>query len=33
MRQGDSRPALAATIMTEDAKTEKYTVGAPAVHT
>ena len=30
---GDSRPAPAATIMTEDAKTEKYTAGAPAVHT
>ena len=28
-RQGGSRPDLAATIMTEDAKTEKHTVGEP----
>ena len=27
--QGGSRPALAVTIMTEDAKTEKYTAGWP----
>lgn len=33
MMQGGSRPALAAMIMTEDAKTEKNTAGAPAVNT
>ena len=31
--QGGNRHDLAATIMTEDAKTEKHTAGAPAVHT
>ena len=29
MTQGSSRQDLAATIMTEDAKTENYTAGAP----
>ena len=29
MTHGDSRPALAAMIMPEDAKTEKYTAGSP----
>ena len=29
MTHGDSKPALAATIMTEDAKTEKHTAGSP----
>ena len=29
MTHGDSRPALAATIMTEDAKTEGNTAGGP----
>lgn len=33
MTHDDSRPDLAAMIMTEDAKTEKYTAGVPAVHT
>jgi len=27
--QGGSRPVLTATIMTEDAKAEKYTAGSP----
>ena len=29
MTHGDSRPALAATIMTEDAKAEENTAGKP----
>lgn len=33
MPHDGSRPDLVATIMTEDAKTEKNTAGAPAVHT
>lgn len=33
MTHGGSKHDPAATIMTEDAKTEKYTAGAPAVRT
>ncbi len=33
MTHGDSRPTTAAMTMTEDAKTEENTAGAPAVHT
>ena len=33
MPSGGRSPVTAAMIMTEDAKTEKHTAGAPAVHT